>query len=174
MHLKLVSNAYNSFITYTVYIKFKKLKQATKVLLFNLLWSFYSLVIKKQNVDSASGKAIPLCLPNDYEWDGKSNTCTKKSGEVKRDSLVIVPEAVEILERITNPISVVAIAGPSRTGKSYLLNQLIPSKQREGSRFQITNTLDPVTMGIWMWDTPFVHTLENEKEATVILLDTES
>ena len=33
--------------------------------------------------------------------------------------------------------------------------------------------MDPETMGIWMWDTPFQQTLETGEEVTVITLDTE-
>ena len=117
---------------------------------------------------ATSGKAIPLCLPNDYVWDEQSNTYKKIS--VKRDSLVINEEAVKILEEIMNPISVVAVVGPCHSGKSYLLNQLIPSK---GSPFELGHTMVPKTIGIWMWDTPFQHTLKSGKEVTIILLDTE-
>ena len=113
---------------------------------------------------ATSGKAIPLCLPNDYVWDEKTNTCTKKS--VKRDSLVINEKAVKILEEITNPISVVAVVGPCCSGKSYLLNQLIRSKE---SLFELGHTMIPNTVGIWMWDTP----LQNKRGETIILLDTE-
>ena len=77
---------------------------------------------------------------------------------------------MKILEGITNPICVIAVVGPCRSGKSYLLNQLIPFK---GSPFELGHTMDPETMGIWMWDTPFQHTLKSGKEVTVILLDTE-
>ena len=101
-------------------------------------------------------------------WDKENNTCTKKP--VKRDSLVINEEAVKILKEITNPISVIAVVGPCRSGKSYLLNQLIPSKE---SLFELGHTMDPKTKGIWMLDTPFQHTLESGKEVKVILLDTE-
>ena len=101
-------------------------------------------------------------------WDKKSNTCRKEQDE--RDSLVINEEAVKILEGITNPISVVAVVGPYHSGKSYLLNQLIPSK---GSLFKLGHTMASKTKGIWMWDTPFQHTLKSGKEVTVILLDTE-
>lgn len=33
--------------------------------------------------------------------------------------------------------------------------------------------MDPETMGIWMWDTPFEYRLKNGKQVTMILLDTE-
>ena len=130
-----------------------------------MLGHFYTIAYDNS---AASGKVIPLCLPNDYVWDEQSNTYKKIS--VKRDSLVINEEAVKILERITNPISVVAVVGPCRSGKSYLLNQLIPSKE---SLFILGHTMVSKTMGIWMWDTPFQHILESGEEVTVILLDTE-
>ena len=115
-----------------------------------------------------SGKVIPLCLPNDYMWYEKSNTYVKKVA--KRDSLVVNEAAVKILKEITNPICVIAVAGPCRSGKSYLLNQLLPSKE---SSFELGHTMVSKTMGIWMWDTPFQHTLKSGEEVTVILLDTE-
>ena len=33
--------------------------------------------------------------------------------------------------------------------------------------------MDPETMGIWMWDRPFKHSLKNGEEVTMVLLDTE-
>ena len=130
-----------------------------------LIAHFYALV---SDSSTTSGKAIPLCLPNDCVWDERSKTYTIK--EIKRNSLVINEEAVKILEQITNPICVIAVVGPYRSGKSYLLNQLIRAKE---SRFELGHTTSSKTKGIWMWDTPFQHTLESGRKVTIILLDTE-
>ena len=102
----------------------------------------------------------------------KSNAC-KKNKSVTRDTLVINPEAIKILERITGPVSVVAIVGPCRTGKSYILSRLISSTQYEEPCFKLGHLMDPETMGIWMWDTPIQFHLKNGEEVTIILLDTE-
>ena len=130
-----------------------------------LIAHFYALV---SDSNTTSGKAIPLCLPNDCVWDKKSKTYTIK--QIERNSLVINEEAVKILEGITNPICVIVVVGPYRSGKSYLLNQLIPSKE---SVFELGHTMVSKTKGIWMWDTPFQHTLKSGKKVTIILLDTE-
>ncbi len=42
--------------------------------------------------------AIPLCLPNNYEWDSKKRACTKKGEE--RSSLYVVQEALQELRKI--------------------------------------------------------------------------
>ena len=130
------------------------------------------IATNKQDFNAGGGRAIPLCLPNDCEWDKKSNAC-KKNKSVTRDTLIINPEAIKILERITGPISVVAIVGPCRTGKSYLLSRLISSTQYEEPRFKLGHLMDSETMGIWMWDTPIQFRLKNGEEVTIILLDTE-
>lgn len=44
--------------------------------------------------------------------------------ENQKEQLTVNPEALEILNNISQPVVVVAIAGLSRTGKSYLMNRL--------------------------------------------------
>lgn len=44
--------------------------------------------------------------------------------ENENEELRVNPEAINILERITQPVVVVAIVGLYRTGKSYLMNRL--------------------------------------------------
>lgn len=46
------------------------------------------------------------------------------------NKLSVNPEALAVLRGITQPVVVVAIAGPYRTGKSFLMNRL--AKQRTG------------------------------------------
>lgn len=73
-------------------------------------------------------------------------------------------EAVDYLQSITGKISVVAIAGTYRTGKSYLLNQL----SGKSGNFGVGNTVKACTKGIWMWGQGI------EKDGvTTIFLDTE-
>jgi hypothetical protein len=80
------------------------------------------------------------------------------------------PRALEILRGIKGPVAVVAVAGLYRTGKSYLLNQLLgdePSGGGEG--FNVGGTVNACTKGIWIWGTPKVL----EDGVSVIFLDTE-
>jgi hypothetical protein len=75
------------------------------------------------------------------------------------------PEAVSILRNIQGPVSVVAVAGLYRTGKSYLLNRIIGTQ----TGFEIGPSVNPCTKGIWMWGKPF----ELEDGTQMILIDTE-
>ena len=118
------------------------------------------------------GNAIPLCLPNDTEWDQRRNKCKRLEG-VERTALILNPQALTILQSITGPICVIAIVGPCRSGKSYILSRLI-SSTGERCHFDLGHEMDPKTMGIWMWDQPFKLKLKDyEEEVTIILLDTE-
>lgn len=51
--------------------------------------------------------------------------------ENENEELRVNPKAVNILERITQPVVVVAIVGLYRTGKSYLMNRLAGQKHGE-------------------------------------------
>ncbi|KAM6106967.1 LOW QUALITY PROTEIN: guanylate-binding protein 7-like [Phoenicopterus ruber ruber] len=78
--------------------------------------------------------------------------------------LVVQQEALQILSEVTQPV-VVAITGPYRTGKSYLMNRL--ACQRRG--FSLGSSVQSHTKGIWMWCVP--HTCQPGH--TLVLLDTE-
>lgn len=71
----------------------------------------------------------------------------------------------EILLNLSDKIvSVIGIAGPQRTGKSFLCNTLI--NQMDG--FEIGKTTLPQTKGIWIWGQPLI--IDNQ---AIIILDTE-
>ncbi|XP_043925742.1 guanylate-binding protein 1-like [Protopterus annectens] len=59
-------------------------------------------------------------------------------------------EGMKALEQFHLPLTVVAIAGRHRTGKSYLMNRLC--NQRKG--FSLGSTVQSHTKGIWMWVIP--------------------
>lgn len=120
------------------------------------------------------GRAIPLCLPNDCQWDSATRTCRKQKG-VARHSLSVCAQAVEILQKISGPVCVIAVVGPCRTGKSYILTRLITSgaNEQRNTCFKLGHKMDPETMGIWMWDSPFLYKLKDGSEVTIVLLDTE-
>ena len=81
---------------------------------------------KIQPIDpNSAGKydsSIPLILPNDHEYDLKTKSIIKKDN-VQRTSLYLVPEALQLLSSITSPLAILAICGPMRTGKSYILSR---------------------------------------------------
>ena len=118
-----------------------------------------------------TGAAIPLCLPNDCEWNKRDRVCKKNKGVV-RNALILQEQALKILQSITGPVCVISIVGPCRTGKSYILSRLIGG-ERERSHFNLGHKMDPETMGIWIWDTPFKHQLADGTNVTMILMDTE-
>ncbi|PIO14714.1 hypothetical protein AB205_0002030, partial [Aquarana catesbeiana] len=74
--------------------------------------------------------------------------------------------AQTILAQITQPLVVVSIVGPYRTGKSYLLNKL---SGRQKGVFSVDSTIKATTKGIWMWCMPHPKKCDH----TLVLLDTE-
>uniref|UniRef100_A0A3Q2L440 GB1/RHD3-type G domain-containing protein n=1 Tax=Equus caballus TaxID=9796 RepID=A0A3Q2L440_HORSE len=85
--------------------------------------------------------------------------------ENQKNLLMVNPEALKILGNISQPVVVVAIAGPYRTGKSYLMNRL--AGQSRG--FPLGSTVRSETKGIWMWCIPH----PSKAKHTLVLLDTE-
>ncbi|KAK7345877.1 hypothetical protein VNO77_16490 [Canavalia gladiata] len=79
-------------------------------------------------------------------------------------------EGLEAIERITNPIALVAVIGPYRSGKSFLLNQLLSLSCYEG--FGVGHMRDTKTKGIWVWGTPLELDI-NGVRTSVLYLDTE-
>ncbi|XP_008849856.1 guanylate-binding protein 4 [Nannospalax galili] len=85
--------------------------------------------------------------------------------ENENEELRVNPSAVRVLEKITQPVVVVAIVGLYRTGKSYLMNRL--AGQNHG--FNLGTTVRSETKGIWMWCVPH----PTKPKHTLVLLDTE-
>uniref|UniRef100_A0A8C0WJA4 GB1/RHD3-type G domain-containing protein n=1 Tax=Castor canadensis TaxID=51338 RepID=A0A8C0WJA4_CASCN len=73
--------------------------------------------------------------------------------------------SLRILEKISQPLVVIAIVGLCRMGKSYLMNCL--SGQNSG--FPLGSTVRSQTKGIWMWCLPH----PTKPNHTLVLLDTE-
>ena len=107
--------------------------------------------------------SMPLIIPNDTSYDISTNQLEQIPGE-KRSSLKIVPETLHLLETIDRPVAVVAIGGPCRTGKSYILSRMLGSVDD----FALGHTFNAQTFGIWVGTT----VLDGD-EFTVLLMDTE-
>uniref|UniRef100_A0A8C0RZU6 GB1/RHD3-type G domain-containing protein n=1 Tax=Canis lupus familiaris TaxID=9615 RepID=A0A8C0RZU6_CANLF len=97
---------------------------------------------------SGPNMTAPICLVENYNMQ-----------------LSVNPTAIQILEKISQPVVVVAIVGLYRTGKSYLMNRL--GGQNRG--FPLGSTVQSKTKGIWMWCVPH----PTKPNHTLVLLDTE-
>ncbi|XP_062960786.1 guanylate-binding protein 4-like [Cynocephalus volans] len=82
-----------------------------------------------------------------------------------KEQLTVNLKALQILDKISQPLVVVAIAGLYRTGKSYLMNRL--AGQNHG--FPLGSMVQSETKGIWMWCAPH----PCKPNYTLVLLDTE-
>ncbi|XP_070548282.1 guanylate-binding protein 2-like [Ptychodera flava] len=115
-------------------------------------------------------KCIPLCYPNNFEWDKEKGILEEK--RKSRGKLVLCEDALEIIRSIDGPICPVAVTGPARCGKSYIASQLIEPRPQD-CVFKTSHKQKPETMGIWMGTKVFKKTLVNGTDVTVIIMDTE-
>ena len=70
----------------------------------------------------------------------------------------------------------VGVVGPFHSGKSFLMNQLLPAsdERRSSLGFKVGPTVQPETRGIWMWTEPIViKGGSGVEDLYVYLLDTE-
>ncbi|KDO28077.1 hypothetical protein SPRG_06766 [Saprolegnia parasitica CBS 223.65] len=89
------------------------------------------------------------------------------------ETFEISPEAASYLSSLEGEISIVAIAGLYRTGKSYLLNQLL-GRTTEHTMFGVGGTVNAMTKGIWIWGQPMdAATSSSSRPKTIIFMDTE-
>ena len=95
--------------------------------------------------------------------------------EFRRDKIIINEEAIKILKEIKNNIIIVSIFGKERTGKSYLMNLLLNSRENSTTSqgFNVSSTMNSSSRssrGIWMWNTPIEKTDSRE---TIVFIDSE-
>ncbi|KAJ7380928.1 hypothetical protein OS493_004515 [Desmophyllum pertusum] len=114
-----------------------------------------------------TGKAIPLCLPDNLKWNPQTGEIQKSKHA--RGKLYVVEEAFAELKQIKDPVCVVSIVGPCRDGKSYILSEAFS----QPDVFSVGFKTDPETMGIWMWILPDKIKDSCGDEFRVVLLDSE-
>lgn len=88
----------------------------------------------------------------------------------------VTREAEEFLESLGDAqLAPVAVAGKYRTGKSYLINQLLSTEaSRVGQRsrgFAVGGTVNACTKGIWLW--PQTLKASETQGCEILLIDTE-
>lgn len=109
-------------------------------------------------------------------------TITDSPNDKSQPTFVLNKEAVEVL---SSPIlknkkvlagsiqlAIAAIAGPQRTGKSFLANLLLRKEIDEKTKmkgFAIGPSTIPCTKGIWIWNEP----LKINEDTYMLLIDTE-
>ncbi|KAK4780276.1 hypothetical protein SAY87_016382 [Trapa incisa] len=120
--------------------------------------------------------ALILCISLDFIASGSPfpNNLQQAFPIVEPDpghtKLRLAREGLDVIEKITTPVAVVAVIGPYRSGKSFLLNQLLSLSCSEG--FGVGHMRDTKTKGIWIWGTP-VDLNINGVRTSVFYLDTE-
>jgi type II secretory ATPase GspE/PulE/Tfp pilus assembly ATPase PilB-like protein len=64
--------------------------------------------------------------------------------------LMLHAEAVDFLRSLNSPTAITTITGPTNTGKSFLMNQLVSQQDA----FQVGYNNIPTTKGLWLWSKP--------------------
>lgn len=78
-------------------------------------------------------------------------------------------EALACLRSIKTPVGVIALTGRARTGKSYILNQLLG----QSTGFRLAHSHRPCTKGLWIWSQPFKRVGPDGNPYHLVLLDSE-
>ncbi|XP_045173788.2 guanylate-binding protein 3-like [Mercenaria mercenaria] len=134
--------------------------------------------VSGRTLGRSSGPSIDLICDEegtiDFPWLQRKERFAKLSVFEQPQWLVFLNETghFDLREKVMNEIqsidvslSVVAIAGSYRTGKSYLMNRLAGSSKG----FSLGHSVKSHTKGIWVWCV--IH--PNESNHVLVLLDTE-
>jgi len=99
---------------------------------------------------------------------------------IEDGKFAIHDEAAEFISSINKKVSVIAVAGKYRTGKSYIMNRLFLNQvdgqqTREVKKvgFQVGPTINPCTKGLWIWKELFYGPNDDQHEMPILIIDTE-
>eukprot|EP00466_Bigelowiella_natans_P018764 jgi/Bigna1/44970/e_gw1.107.36.1 len=85
----------------------------------------------------------------------------------KQEKFRVHEEAVKVFSRIKGKLCIIAVCGPYRTGKSFLLNQFIGKKG-----FKVGSSINACTKGLWLWGSP-VKRVHDLGDVTYVFMDSE-
>eukprot|EP00941_MAST-03F_sp_MAST-3F-sp1_P000718 g718.t1 len=90
--------------------------------------------------------------------------------EYTKDGFVVNESAASIISSIQTPLAILVLAGPYRSGKSFLLSSLSSNV----AKFRVGHSIKSCTKGIWCCTEPIVgHFIPGGEKKAVLLLDTE-
>ena len=94
------------------------------------------------------------------------------------DKYVVQPEAVEFLKELEGPLAVIAVAGKYRTGKSFLLNNVLLELPAVGGGgggggFGVGPSIQPCTKGLWLYTQAIPCASAGEPPLQALIIDTE-
>ena len=77
-----------------------------------------------------------------------------------------------LLEQLEGPVAFVAVIGAYRTGKSFLLNQLLSLPCDDG--LVVGHRRETQTKGVWLWSSPQSLSVPgHDRNVSVVYMDTE-
>lgn len=134
-----------------LYDKLVLLKSCFVVIVFVLFLSNVAIssAVSNNDISSRFDVDVPLS-PSTISNPHHPVLIVKSSSDYTK--LELVEEGLELLRKIDKPIAVVVVIGPYRSGKSFLLNQLLGVGCKEG--FGVGHQRHAQTKGIWMWSEP--------------------
>ncbi|OMJ79820.1 hypothetical protein SteCoe_20069 [Stentor coeruleus] len=104
----------------------------------------------------------------DYEFTDNALPLLSYNQNTKKYELAI--EALAMLKTLKGKISVITVAGLYRTGKSYLLNQVLLGRK---NGFGVGPSINPCTKGMWIWGRPLLGRTSSGEPCSILLIDTE-
>ncbi|GMH33914.1 hypothetical protein BSKO_01748 [Bryopsis sp. KO-2023] len=88
-----------------------------------------------------------------------------------RSKLQLDEAGLEFLRGIKSPVAPVVVIGPYRSGKSFLLDQLLNVSCNEG--FGVGHTRNTQTKGVWVWSEPTTVSTSQGWGLSLLYIDTE-
>lgn len=113
-------------------------------------------IISNKTNDSLNSKAIPFIIFNE-----------------KTKEFMLTDKGKELIKQIKKPTCILSVVGSYRTGKSYFLNKVILNSEKSSNGFNIGNTINSCTKGIWAWSEFLEGKNKENKSIRVLVLDSE-